>query len=159
MSREALLSAVWSLAPAVLGGSLASLASDRTGTALFLLIAHQLAVVAIVNWKRDQRQAWGPLEWSLLAAGAAATVAFTAPQLVLWLMLPIAPAMLLRVAQRERPLPRATTLMRTFSVATVGAILVQLEPALSNTGEIVAVLGATLLFLASVERLTTDGDS
>src|SRR5688572_18754558 len=62
------------------------------------------------------------LTWSF-AAGAAAIVAFAEPALLPWLLLPVAPALLLRAAGCEDDSRCGPRVMRLFSVAALAAVL------------------------------------
>ncbi len=157
LSREAASATVWAVFPAVLGGAIEGLTEGRPCFAVLAVIAHQL--IALVLGSRDDgcRISWGAAEWAILAAGAALTVAIADPVLWPWLLVPIAPALLLRAARRGQLFSRIAGLIRVFSVATLGAVLVQLSAATPSAGVAVAVLGGTVLYLAGIERLATGG--
>lgn len=153
-TQETAIATLWSLAPAILGGAIAAIALRHSYLPILLLAAHQLAVLFLSSRKERAGTAWRPTEWMMILLGTAATVAVLAPHLVGWLAIPVAPAILLRAAQSEHPLPKATGLLRMFSIAALGAVLVQLGSAPLSTGEVIALLGATLFFLFGLERLT-----
>lgn len=155
LSRESATAAVWAMFPAVLGGAVESLAAGRPCFAVLVVILHQFVALFLGGRSDSRRITWGEAEWAILAVGAAATVAVADYRLSPWLLLPVGPALLLRLAKRENLLPRMSGLMRVFSVATLGAILVQLASAVPTAGIAIAVLGGTVLYLAGVERLAT----
>ncbi|MGC1272076.1 MAG: hypothetical protein WBC44_00105 [Planctomycetaceae bacterium] len=155
LTREAATAAVWAMFPAVLGGAVESLAAGRPCFAVLVVILHQFVALFLGGRNDGRHTVWGELEWAILVVGAAATVAVADYVLWPWLLLPIGPALLLRAAKRENLLPRMAGLMRVFSVATLGAILVQLASAVPSAGIAIAALGGTVLYLAGVERLAT----
>lgn len=154
ITRETILAFLWSLAPAALGGAIAGITLRNSYLPILLLGAHQLAVLFLSGQKDRDKTSWRSTQWLMILFGTVATVAVSDPHLLGWLAIPVAPAVLLRAAQIEHPIPKATGLLRMFSVAALGAILMQLDPAHSSTGEVIAILGATLLFFFGLERVS-----
>lgn len=92
------------------------------------------------------------LTWTL-AAGSAAAVSLLEPSLLPWLLLPIAPALLLRAAGGEARLNCGPRVMRLFAAAALAAVLFQLASAPPTALETAALLMATVLFLGATERV------
>lgn len=92
------------------------------------------------------------LIWTL-AAGSAATVALLEPSLLPWLLLPVAPALLVRAAGGEAPLNCGPRVMRLFAAATLAAVFFQLVATPPDAIETVLLPAGTILFLGAVERL------
>lgn len=155
LTREAAMAAVWALFPAVLGVAVESLAAGRPCFAVLAVIMHQFLALFLSRRTDGRPTAWGQTEWAIVVVGAIATVAVADVALMPWLLIPVGPALLLRAAKREQLLSRTAGLMRLFSVATFGAVLVQLAAAMPATGVTIAALGGTLLALAGMERLAT----
>jgi hypothetical protein len=155
LTHETANAAVWAMFPAVLGFAVEGLAAGRVCFAVLAVVLHQFAALFLGRRVDGQASTWSNAEWAILAVGAAATVAVADFPLWPWLLLPVGPALLLRSARREQLISRTAGPMRIFSVATFGAVLVQLASAVPATGVAIAALGGTFLYLAGLERLVT----
>ena len=155
LTHTAGTAAVWAAGPAVLGIAVEGLAAGRPGFAVFAVLMHQMGVL-FLSRHVDRQSTWGTVEWSILAVGGALTATIAHLTIALWLLLPVGPALLLWKARREHVSIRLTAPMRIFSMATFGAILVQLASAMPSTGIAIAALGGTCIYLAGLERLVTD---
>ena len=97
--------------------------------------------------------------WRLwaLAAASAVVLALVEPTLLPWLLLPILPALLMRLAGRSLDQRIARQAMWPFSVATVSAVAFQLLGERPSVFEIGVSIAATLLFVGVVERVALGG--
>lgn len=95
--------------------------------------------------------------WWGLAAGSAGVIAVIDPLLLPWLLLPVAPAILVWAAGCEGGLGCGRRVMRLFAAATLAAVLFQLAGLGPNAVEVVAAAVATVGFVIAVERLATGG--
>lgn len=154
LTHTAGTAAVWAVCPAVLGIAVEGLAAGRPCFAVLAVLTHQL-VALFLSRHLDRRTTWGNVEWSILAGGGGLTVVVAHLAIAPWLLLPVGPALLLTAARREHLLLRTAAPMRIFSVATFGAVLVQLVAAMPSTGVAIAALGGTFLYLAGLERVVT----
>ena len=157
--HDAATAALWALFPGVLGGVFASFAAERPMLGVALLLVHQAALLALSVRSDARAIRWGLAEWSLVGIGAAATVALADAMILPWLLLPVAPAALLYIAGRDRLLPRSVCLMRLFSIATLGTVLLQLVTSEPSPATTVALLGGAILFFAAVERIAVGDQS
>lgn len=77
------------------------------------------------------------------------------PQLLPWLLLPVAPALLVWAAGCEGMLACGRRVMRLFGIATLAAVLFQLAGAGPDVVEVVVTAVATVGFVVAVEHLAT----